>query len=131
MILRQKRDSEAFVREKDIDSMKANQYLINNDIVLIASGDEAYSFYTILETSEDINKISLDNGLFAVLIPDNKRYTKEEINELFPSKNTNIIVGNGLTGGGNLQNDININLNPLTREEIRELLKKYIKVEEV
>lgn len=123
MIYRNKRDDESFVREKNIDTMKANEYLINGDIVLIATGANGYSFYNIVSQSNDGNKISLNNGLFAVLEPDPHRYTKSEIDlKINKVNNTSIKVTDGLTGGGKLSSDVTINIDALNKSEILNLL---------
>lgn len=123
MIYRNKRDDESFVREKNIETMKANEYLINGDIVLIATGANGYSFYNIVSQSNDGNKISLNNGLFAVLEPDPHRYTKSEIDlKINKVNNTSIKVTDGLTGGGKLSSDVTINIDALNKSEILNLL---------
>lgn len=123
MIYRNKRDDESFVREKNIETMKANEYLINGDIVLIATGVNGYSFYNIVSESNDGNKISLNNGLFAVLEPDPHRYTKSEIDlKINKVNNTSIKVTDGLTGGGKLNSDVTISIDALNKSEILNLL---------
>lgn len=62
MIFRNKRDSESWIRELTIDTMKENIYIAENDVIEISSGN----FYKAVKTSTDI---PLKNDLFAQLIP--------------------------------------------------------------
>ena len=63
MILRNKRDNESWVRERTLDSMKANPYLVENNFVEVASNGY---FYKIIKTE---TPIQLANGLYAELQP--------------------------------------------------------------
>lgn len=81
MILRNKRDNESWVRERTLDSMKANPYLTENNFVEVASNGY---FYKIIKTE---TPIQLANGLYAELQPFPKA-SKDEYG--------NIKVGEGL-----------------------------------
>lgn len=83
MINREKRDNSSFLRERTLNSLKENPYLENNDVVYVAS---EHSLYDILAVSSDSNKVTLANGLFAVLRNDPKRYTKTEIDTKLNTK---------------------------------------------
>lgn len=65
MILQNKRDRESWIREKTIESLKANTYLLENDIILVA---ETNCFYKVIKTTTDI---SLQNNLFAEVMTSN------------------------------------------------------------
>ena len=82
MILRNKRDNESWVRERTIDSMKANSYLVENNFVEVASNGYFYKIVT------SVTDIPLEKeGLYAELQPFPKA-SKTEYG--------NIKVGNGL-----------------------------------
>lgn len=83
-------DRESFARESTIDTMKGNMFLKHGDTVLVALGEGGYSFYNIVE---DPNVIELDNGLFAVLEKDKKRYDKTEIDRMVAEINDRIESG--------------------------------------
>lgn len=59
MILQNKRDRESWVREKTIESLKANTYLLENDIVLVA---ETNNFYKVVS---EVTDIPLQKELYA------------------------------------------------------------------
>ena len=63
MILRNKRDMESWVRERTVESMKANHYLSENNFVEVASSGY---FYKIVNKE---TPIQLENGLYAELQP--------------------------------------------------------------
>ena len=63
MIFKNKRDMESWVRERSIDTMKENPYLIENDFVEVASNGY---FYRVVKNETNI---SLNNGLYAELQP--------------------------------------------------------------
>lgn len=63
MILRNKKDVEAWLREKSLESFKNNDFLQENDIVQVA---ETYMFYKVVSTVTDI---PLKNGLYAEVYP--------------------------------------------------------------
>lgn len=63
MIYRNKRDQEAWLREKTLATLKANEFLQENDVVQVA---EDNNFYKIIKTTTDI---SLKNDLYAQVIP--------------------------------------------------------------
>ena len=65
MILQHKRDRESWYREKTIESLKSNTYLLENDIVLVA---ETNCFYKVIKTTTDI---PLQNNLFAEVMTSN------------------------------------------------------------
>lgn len=115
MLKRNKRDNESFVREKTLETMKTNTFLKPSDIVLIAKGDKAYCFYEIVESSSNENKVQLTNGLYAVLIDDPIRFTKEEIENKFIENNktiqSSIDLKEDKTSAENTKNEINSSLN--------------------
>ena len=45
MIYRNKRDSEAWLRERTVESLKENDYLIEGDIVLVAKNNCFYRIF--------------------------------------------------------------------------------------
>lgn len=63
MIYRNKRDQEAWLREKSLESLKANTFLQENDIVQVA---ENSNFYKVVTTT---TPIPLQNELFAQAMP--------------------------------------------------------------
>ena len=63
MIYRNKRDSEAWLRERTVESLKENDYLIEGDIVLVAKNN---CFYKIVPSK---TPIELKNKLFAQIMP--------------------------------------------------------------
>lgn len=65
MILQNKRDRESWYREKTIESLKSNTYLLENDIILVA---ETNCFYKVIKTTTDI---PLQNNLFAEVMTSN------------------------------------------------------------
>lgn len=65
MILQNKRDRESWYREKTIESLKDNTYLLENDIILVA---ETNCFYKVIKTTTDI---PLQNNLFAEVMTSN------------------------------------------------------------
>ena len=65
MILQNKRDRESWYREKTIESLKSNTYLLENDIILVA---ETNCFYKVIKTTTDIH---LQNNLFAEVMTSN------------------------------------------------------------
>ena len=65
MILQNKRDRESWYREKTIESLKYNTYLLENDIILVA---ETNCFYKVIKTTTDI---PLQNNLFAEVMTSN------------------------------------------------------------
>ena len=71
MILRNKRDNESWVRERTVESMKANPYLVENNFVEVASSGYFYKIVT-KETP-----IQLENGLYAELQPFTKASNDE------------------------------------------------------
>lgn len=80
-------DRESFARESTVDTMKGNMFLKHGDTVLVALGEGGYSFYNIVT---DPNVVKLNNGLFAVLERDNKRYDKDEIDRIIEKLNKKI-----------------------------------------
>lgn len=91
MINREKRDKEAFLRERTLDSLKENPHLELGDIVYVA---EEQSFYSIVDSSSSAdNKIILLNDLFAVLQEDPKRYTKTETDSKFTALDNKLVDG--------------------------------------
>ena len=63
MIFKNKRDMESWVRERSVDTMKENPYLIENDFVEVASNGY---FYRIVKNETNIRLV---NGLYAELQP--------------------------------------------------------------
>lgn len=91
MINREKRDKEAFLRERTLDSIKENPHLELGDIVYVA---EEQSFYSIVDSSSSAdNKTILLNDLFAVLQEDPKRYTKTETDSKFTALDNKLVDG--------------------------------------
>ena len=80
-------DRESFARESTVQTMQENMFLKHGDTVLVALGDGGYSFYNIVT---DPNVIELNNGLFAVLEKDKRRYDKEEIDRIVANLNDKI-----------------------------------------
>lgn len=72
-------DKESFARENTLESMKENMFLKHGDTVLVALGEGGYGFYNIVK---DPNVVELNNGLFAVLERDKRRYDKDEIDRI-------------------------------------------------
>ena len=86
MIFRNKRDSESWVRELTIDSMKSNPYLIEDDFVEVASSGY---FFRIVKTKTDIQLL---NGLYAELQPFDK-CSKEDFGVVKIGKGLDVING--------------------------------------
>ena len=61
MILKNKRDNESWIREKSLESMKANPYIELGDIISVAGRD----YYQAVSSSTDI---ALQNNLYAQVI---------------------------------------------------------------
>ena len=86
MFLFDKRDKESFIRERSLETLKENKYLLKDDIVLVA---ENSNFYKIVDTETDI-PINNEKGLYAQIMPSD-------------------IVGN-ITTADRLKEPVNINL---------------------
>lgn len=87
MINQHSLDRESFAREATVETMKDNAFLKHGDTVLVALGDGGYSFYNIVN---DPNVIQLNNGLFAVMEKDKRRYDKAEIDAIIAKLNEKI-----------------------------------------
>lgn len=86
MFLFDKRDKESFIRERSLETLKENKYLLKDDIVLVA---ENSNFYKIVDTETDI-PINNEKGLYAQIMPSD-------------------IIGN-ITTTDRLKEPVNINL---------------------
>ena len=101
MIYRNKRDREAWIREQSIDSMKANTYIIENDIIEVSSGN----FYKAIKTTTDI---PLKNNLFAQLVPSEIVGNIATATKLKTARN--IALSGDVTGNANFDGSANITI---------------------
>lgn len=99
MIYKNKRDKEAWLREKTIDSMKENIYIDENDIIEVSSGN----FYKAVKTITDI---PLQNNLFAQLIPNEFVGNISTATKLKTPRN--IALSGDVTGNANFDGSANI-----------------------
>lgn len=101
MIYKNKRDGEAWIREKSIDSMKENIYIDENDIIEVSSGN----FYKVVKTTTDI---PLKNNLFAQLVPSEVVGNITTATKLKTARN--IALSGDVTGNANFDGSANISI---------------------
>ena len=109
MILENKRDREAWSREKNIESLKANSFLELGDIILVA---ETGNFYKVVS---EVTDIPLKKELYAKVIPSELIGNIETASKLKNPVNINL-VGNvsGVTSfDGSEDVDINVKVKQL------------------
>lgn len=109
MILQNKRDREAWFREKTIASLKANEFLELEDIILVA---ETGNFYKVVS---EVTDIPLKKELYAKVIPSELIGNIETASKLKNPVNINLI-GNvsGVTSfDGSEDVDINVKVKQL------------------
>ena len=101
MIYKNKRDREAWIREKSIESMKENIYIDENDIIEVSSGN----FYKVVKTTTDI---PLKNNLFAQLVPSEVVGNISTATKLKTPRN--IALSGDVTGNANFDGSTNISI---------------------
>ena len=101
MIYKNKRDREAWIREKSINSMKENIYIDENDIIEVSSGN----FYKAVKTTTDI---PLKNNLFAQLVPSEVVGNITTATKLKTARN--IALSGDVTGNANFDGSANISI---------------------
>jgi hypothetical protein len=109
MIYKNKRDREAWSREKNIESLKANSFLELGDIILVA---ETGNFYKVVS---EVTDIPLQKELYAKVIPSELIGNIETASKLKNPVNINLI-GNvsGVTSfDGSEDVDINVKVKQL------------------
>ena len=102
MIYRNKRDQEAWLREKTLESLKANTFLQENDIVQVA---EDSNFYKVVKTT---TSIPLQNELFAQAIPSELAGNIATATKLKTPRN--IALAGDVTGNANFDGSANISI---------------------
>lgn len=102
MIYRNKRDQEAWLREKTLESLKANTYLQENDIIQVA---EDSNFYKVVKTT---TSIPLQNELFAQAIPSELAGNIATATKLKTPRN--IALAGDVTGNANFDGSANISI---------------------
>lgn len=102
MIYRNKRDQEAWLREKTLESLKANTFLQENDIVQVA---EDSNFYKVVKTT---TSIPLQNELFAQAIPSELSGNIATATKLKTPRN--IALTGDVTGNANFDGSANISI---------------------
>lgn len=102
MIYRNKRDQEAWLREKTLETLKANTYLQENDIVQVA---EDSNFYKVVKTT---TSIPLQNELFAQAIPSELAGNIATATKLKTPRN--IALAGDVTGNANFDGSANISI---------------------
>ena len=83
MILKNKRDVESFIREKNVSTMKENPYLEENDIVVTSTGNA----YKVVST---ITEIPLLNDLYAEIITQDIDGNITSANKLSTARNISL-----------------------------------------
>ena len=83
MILKNKRDIESFIREKNVNTMKENPYLEENDIVVTSTGNA----YKVVST---ITEIPLLNDLYAEIITQDIDGNITSANKLSTARNISL-----------------------------------------
>ena len=102
MIYRNKIDQEAWLREKTLDSLKANTFLQENDIVQVA---EDRNFYKVVKTT---TSIPLQNELFAQAIPSELAGNIATATKLKTPRN--IALTGDVTGNTNFDGSTNVTI---------------------
>ena len=103
MILQNKRDRESWIREKTIESLKANTYLLENDIILVA---ETNCFYKVIKTTTDI---PLQNNLFAEVMTSNIVGNSTSADKLKTPRT--ISLTGDVSGSTNFDGSVNVSIN--------------------
>lgn len=100
MINRNKRDQEAWFREKTLESLKNNKYLQENDIVQVA---EDGNFYKVVKTTTEI---ILQNSLYAQLMNNGlNAFSAEKL-----KTPRNIAISGDVVGNADFDGSKNINI---------------------
>ena len=101
MILKNKRDNESWIREKSLESMKANPYIELGDIISVAGRD----YYQAVSSSTDI---ALQNNLYAQVI--NSEITGNISTATKLKTTRNIALTGDVTGNGNFDGTSNLTI---------------------
>lgn len=101
MILKNKRDNESWIREKTIETMKANPYIELNDIICVAGKD----FYQAVSSS---TSIPLQNSLYAQIINSEITGNISTASKLKTARN--IALTGDVTGNANFDGSKNISI---------------------
>ena len=106
MILKNKRDVESFIREKNVSTMKENPYLEENDIVVTSTGNA----YKVVST---ITEIPLLNDLFAEIITQDIDGNITSANKLSTARNISLKgdVDGNINFDGTKDVSINVTVN--------------------
>lgn len=110
MIYRDKRDQEAWLREKSLDSLKTNPYLQENDIVQVASDN---NFYKVVSATTNI---ALANNLFAQIIPSEIVGNISTADKLKTARN--ISLTGDITGTGSFDGSQDLSINATIKEGV-------------
>jgi hypothetical protein len=101
MILKNKRDTESWIREKTIETMKTNPYIELNDIICVAGKD----FYQVVSSS---TSIPLQNSLYAQVITSEITGNISTASKLKTARN--IALTGDVTGNANFDGSGNISI---------------------
>ena len=101
MILKNKRDTESWIREKTIETMKTNPYIELNDIICVAGKD----FYQAVSSS---TSIPLQNSLYAQVITSEITGNISTASKLKTARN--IALTGDVTGNANFDGSGNISI---------------------
>jgi len=103
LILQNKRDRESWVREKTIESLKANTYLLENDIVLVA---ETNNFYKVVS---EVTDIPLQKELYAKVMTSDIVGNSTSADKLKTPRT--ISLTGDVSGSTNFDGSVNVSIN--------------------
>lgn len=102
MIYRNKRDQEAWLREKTLSSLKENVYLQEHDIVQVAENKHFYEVVT------EVTEIPLQNHLYAKSISSDTASSASTADKLSTARN--IAISGAVTGNADFDGTKNISI---------------------